>query len=82
MKDLPQFVPFLGRGAGGICALRQLCLVLRNSLDSQDVPLASGYNDVPSGTLTVRHGQANLVRNECPGAALHQLQMDSAAKAP
>lgn len=39
MKNLPHFVPFLGRCAGGICALRQMCLVLRNSPDSQDVPL-------------------------------------------
>lgn len=82
MKDLPQFVPFLGKCAGGICALRRMCLVLRNSPDSQDVPLASGYNAFPSGMLTVRHWQAELVRNECPGAALHQLQMGSAAKAP
>lgn len=82
MKDLPQFVPFPGNCAGGICALRRMCLVLRNSPDSQDVPLASGYNAVPSGMLTVGHWQAELVRNECPGAALHQLQMGSAAKAP
>lgn len=82
MKDLSQYVPFLGKCARGICALRRMCLFFRNSPDSQDVALASGYNAVPSGMLTVRHWQAVLVRNECPGAALHQLQMGSAAKAP
>lgn len=82
MKDLPQYVPFLGTCARGICALRQMCLAFRNSSDSQDVALASGYNAVPSGMFTVRHWQTELVRNECPGAALHQLQMGSATKAP
>lgn len=66
IKDLPQYVPILGMCAGGIYALQQMCLVLKNSPHIQDVPFASGYSAVPSGMLQSGTGRLDLSGMNAP----------------